>query len=459
MRYVRAVFFVLTATLAFLFVSAQASPLKTGAGAVAHNLCSSIFVSGLGEKETYDELVGGLIGPARLLVRYRVDRQRKTVDASMLFAHAHAVFTPGYGCRLMYPGDGPLPAADAKADEGGEASVGDSFAPAGAVETGNAALKAALDEAFDGPGARERRVKAVVIVKDGRVVAERYAPGFGVNTPVMSFSVAKSVTNALLGILVREGKVKMDAPAAVPEWQGAGDPKDPRAAITSDNLLRMESGLDAAETGSGFDPSSQMLYGTSDMGAFAAARPRRIAPATRWEYTSVDTLLLDRMMSRLIGGGPEGFRRFAESELFAPIGMSGVTLEFDGAGTFVGSSHVYAPARSFARLGVLFLNDGVAPDGRRILPEGWAAYSRRSTLGSNYGAGFWTNDGPSEGAAWRTAHGFPKDGYFASGDLGQRIYIVPSEHLVIARFGYTRGRNFGIEADVKLIAAAIAALK
>jgi CubicO group peptidase (beta-lactamase class C family) len=135
-------------------------------------------------------------------------------------------------------------------------------------------------------------------------------------------------------------------------------------------------------------------------------------PTTQWEYTSVDTLLLARMMSQVAGGGPAGFRRFAETELFAPIGMKNVTLEFDGAGTFIGSSHVYAPARAFARFGQLFLNDGVAADGRRVLPAGWAAYSRKSTLGSNYGSGFWTNDGPSEEAAWMAAHGFPKDGYF-----------------------------------------------
>jgi CubicO group peptidase (beta-lactamase class C family) len=428
--------------------------LKTGAGAVAHNLCSSIFISNLPERETYDELVGGLIGPARLMVHYRVDQSDKTVDAWMLLAHAHAVYAPGYGCRLAYLNDQSLPAI--VPGQQAEASPADSFAPPSLVQTQNSALKAALDEAFEGPGASKRHVKVIVIVKDGHVVAERYAPGFNVNTPVMSFSVAKSVTNALLGILVRQGKMTMNAPAPVPEWQ---QPNDPRARITPDNLLRMESGLDAAETGSGFDPSSQMLYDSSDMGAFAARRRLKIPPATRWEYTSINTLLLDRMIGDTIGGGPAGFRRFAENELFGPIGVRDVTLEFDGAGTFVGSSHVYAPARAFARLGLLFLNDGVAPDGRRVLPAGWAAYSRKSTLGSNYGAGFWTNDGPSEGAAWRVTHCFPKDGYFASGDLGQRIYIIPSEHLVIARFGYTTGRNFGIEADVGLIAAVIAALR
>jgi CubicO group peptidase (beta-lactamase class C family) len=116
--------------------------------------------------------------------------------------------------------------------------------------------------------------------------------------------------------------------------------------------------------------------------------------------------------------------------------MPNVTMEFDGAGAFVGSTWVYAPARAFARFGQLYVMDGIAPDGRRVLPEGWVAWSRRSTLGTSYGAGFWTNDGPSRLAANRVAGGFPKDGFFASGNLGQRIYIVPSQKLVVVRFGY-----------------------
>jgi CubicO group peptidase (beta-lactamase class C family) len=290
MRLVRWFFLVATVGISFILAtSAEIPPLKTGAGAVAHNLCSSIFVSGLPEKETYNDLVGGLIGPARLLVRYRVNRAAMSVDAWMLFAHAHAVFTPGSGCRLAYPGNQALP--EMVPGQRAEASPADSFAPPSQAQTQNAALKAALEGAFEGPGARKRHIKAIVIVKDGHVVAERYAPGFNVNTPAMSFSVAKSVTNALLGILVRQGKVMMSSPAPVPEWQ---QPNDPRARITPDNLLRMESGLDAAETGSGFDPSSQMLYDSRDMGSYAASRKLKIPTAARWEYTSIDTLLLDR---------------------------------------------------------------------------------------------------------------------------------------------------------------------
>ena len=447
-----------TATVSLLLLTLTAcgrtgSALVAGAGSAAHNLCSSMFVSGLPEEQTRDELVGSLLGPARHLLGVQVDQERRTVAASLLWVRAQARYTPGYGCRLIL-GSNQVPLIPQPAAE--EVAVEDGFAPPSVVESSNPALRAALARVFAaGPG-KPRRVKAVVIVKDSHVIAERYAPGIGIATPLMSFSVAKSVTNALLAILVRQGRVSMSAPALVPEWR---EPGDPRGSIRPDDLLRMVSGLDAAETGSGSDPASQMLYASNDMGAYSAARPLAQPPGTRWDYTSNNTLILDRMIGRVVGGGPAGLREFAQSQLFAPIGMSRVTVEFDGAGTFIGSSHVYAPARSWARFGWLYLNDGVTPGGQRILPEGWVAYSKRSTLGTPYGAGFWTNDGPSAEAAGRVARGFPRGGFYASGNLGQRIYIIPSERLVIVRFGYSAPPDFGMDADLTLIAAVIAASK
>ena len=146
---------------------------------------------------------------------------------------------------------------------------------------------------------------------------------------------------------------------------------------------------------------------------------------------------------------------FAERELFAPLGIRDVTMEIDGRGTFVGASYVWAPARSFARFAQLYLDDGVTRDGRRLLPEGWVAWSKRSTLGTGYGAGFFTNEGEDRVTAFRLRAGFPKDGFFASGTLGQRLYIVPSARLVVARFGYSRPPTFGIEDDLALIKAAV----
>jgi CubicO group peptidase (beta-lactamase class C family) len=429
--------------------------LRVASGLTAHSLCSAAFISGLDPQSTEDELVKpmlpGFVGP---LLRYHVDRTREIVDASVAgLVPSRAAFTQGFGCRLVID---PLIKSPQQVTPR-DASSPDSFAPPTQVSAEDPAINAALTLEFtEQPAKRPRFVKAIVIVKDGRVVAERYARGFTLDTPLLSFSVAKSFTNALIGILVRQSRLTIDQHIGAAEWQRAGDP---RAALVIDDLLRMDSGIDASETGTGFDPVSQMLYGKDDMAAFAARFPVKEPPRSEWEYTSANTLLLDRLLGTTVGGGAPGMRAFADKELYAPLHMDHVTMEFDGAGTFVGSAQVYATARDYARLGQLFLNDGIGPDGQRILPEHWVDYSRRSTLGSPYGAGFWTNDGPSPPAARRIASGFPKDGFFASGDRGQRIYIIPSEHLIIARFGYSPEPDFGIIEDLQLIDAAIRALR
>ena len=398
----------------------------------------------------FTDTVKPLASVAGPLLTYKVDREAMTVQASVLgLLGSKAAFHAGYGCRLEYADSIPVKPVEADARTAIESPT---------FETTNVAIRAALDRAFsEEPGQTPRQMRAIVIVKDGMIVGERYARGIGPNTPLPSYSVAKSVTNALLGILVRQGKLKMEVPAPVAAWRA---PNDPRSVITIDHLLRMESGLALAETGSGFDPVSRMLYLQNDMAAFAVAGTLGEAPATQWDYTSADTLVLSRIIGDTIGGGQRAFRQFARDQLFAPIGMRHVTLEFDGAGTQVGSTGMFAPARDWARFGQLFLNKGAAPDGSRVLPEDWVEYSRRSTLGSTYGAGFWTNDGPSEFAALRIKAGMPADSFFASGNRGQRIYIIPSEHLVVVRLGMThRPPDFDIAGDLHLVRDTIAALK
>lgn len=426
---------------------------RVGAGVAAHNLCSAVFVAGLDPEATMNELVKPIVGhPFDNWLRYRVDRASHSVETSMAsIFHARADFTPGYGCRLQFAHTPPAPAPRSILP----ATVQDGFAPPEPVTSGDAAINTALDQVFnEHAGQSTKDVKAVVIVKDGRVIVERYAPGFGVDTPLLSYSVAKSFTNALLGILVREGRLRADQPVGAPEWQGINDP---RAKLTIEDLLRMRSGLSVKEEANGFSPVAKMEYLHDDMAAFAAQYPLSSPIGKEWDYTSGNTLILDRLLGRTVGGGAAGMRNFAEKELLIPARLSGLTMEFDGSGVFMGASYVYAPARTFARFGQLYLDDGVAPDGRRVLPEGWVDWSRRSTLGSTYGAGFWTNDGSDDFTQWRVKKGFPKDGYFASGFLGQRIYIVPSAKLVIARFGYSQPPDFGIKDDLALIAATIQA--
>lgn len=424
--------------------------LRTGAGVAAHHVCSMTFVGGQDPLTTFRELVVPMIGDVGgALLTPHVLRQRVEVTGPFGGLLAAADYTPGYGCRLDLPGNRSL-AADATR----HAPRDDGFAPDRPVPSADPRLSAAIDRVFaERPGRAPKHVKAVVVVKDGRVVAERYAPGVDEHTPLISFSVAKSFTNAFLGVLARQDRVDVKAPLGAPEWH------DGRAAITIENLMRMSSGLDADESESAFSFVAKMEFLHADMAGLAAAQPAKEAPGTHWEYTSADTLLLDRKIGDLVGGGPSGMRDFARRELFDKLGMGDVTMEFDGRGTFVGSTYVYATARDYARLGQLYLEDGVAPDGTRLLPEGWVAWSRTSTLGSPYGAGFWTNDGPSDVAKMRVDGGFPKDGFFASGVMGQRIYVVPSQGIVVTRFGYSAPPTYGIEDDVGLIAAAIEAYR
>jgi CubicO group peptidase (beta-lactamase class C family) len=309
-----------------------------------------------------------------------------------------------------------------------------------AVQTDDPALKAALDHAFEETAQPpHRNTQAVIVVHKDRIVAERYAADVDLDTPLTGWSATKSVINALLGTLVQQGRLDINAPAPIAAW---ADPQDPRHAITVDQLLRMTSGLDMgqslkADLGTAFDPTAQMIFVEADTAAVAQGAALAHRPGTVWNYSNANTQLLSRIVRELAGGSAEATRAYAQRELFEKLGMRQVTLEFDAAGTPIGASHMWAPARDWARFGLLFLHDGVV-GGERILPAGWADYSAAPTAGSEaygYGAGFWTNRGEGAGARYRILGGMPADAYMARGSNGQYVVIVPSADLVIVRFG------------------------
>ena len=277
------------------------------------------------------------------------------------------------------------------------------------------------------------------------------------------WSATKSVINALIGIGVRQGRLDINAPAPIAAW---ADPRDPRHAITIDQLLRMTSGLDMgqslnADVSTAFDPSAHMIFVESDTAAVAERASLGHAPGTAWNYTNANTQLLSRIVREFAGGSAEATRTFAQRELFDKLGMRHVTLEFDAAGTPIGASHMWAPARDWARFGLLFLHDG-AVGGQRILPQGWADYSASPTAGAEtygYGAGFWTNRGEGAGARYRILGGMPADAFMARGSQGQYVVIVPSEDLVIVRFGPAWTPRDDMAAVNRLTREVIEALK
>lgn len=431
------------------------------AGFVSHQLCSATFVSQLEPETFYREAIAPSLSPVGFLASHHVDRDRNEVTASFAgLGEARAVYRGPLGCLVVHEPVSPTPVSMPASAP----SLLPAIAGSAPVEPTNPTVKAALDRAFEEtPNPPHRQTKAIVVVHDGRVIAERYAPGYGVDTPVIGWSATKSVTNALIGILVRQGKVSLSGPAPIAAWNG---PKDPRHAITVDNLLRMNSGLDigqslTASASDAFDPTTQMVFRERDMAAFAELAPLKAAPGTQWTYTNGNTLLLSRIVRDKSGGDVNTVLAFAHRELFDKLGMEHVTLEFDAVGTPIGSSHMLASARDWARFGLLYLNDGVV-GGQRLLPEGWVDYSATPTPGSErygYAAGFWTNRGDSDGARYRVKAGLPPDSFMARGAYGQYIIIVPSRRLVVARFGMAFTPRDDMDTVARLVADIVATIR
>jgi CubicO group peptidase (beta-lactamase class C family) len=431
--------------------------LRVATGYVAHNICSKTFVSGFDPQTVFAETIErDGIRRLRLLLRYHLDRAAKIVDASVagLFA-SRAAFHEGFGCVMLLGSEQPyLLRSDIEALKTPKAPpLLPEIAGPKLVEPPDPALKAALDHAFEESEAPPlRRTKAVVVMRDGIIIAERYADGVTIDTPLLGFSMTKSVINALIGIMTQQGLVSPSIPAPIPEWRAASDP---RHAIEVEHLLRMTTGLALDETNSGFDASSQMLYLHNDMAGFAVEAPPIAPPGTHWAYSSATTQLLARIIRDAVGG-PEQTLAYAWRELFNPLGMRDVTLEFDGAGTLQASTYMLASARDWARFGLLFLNDGVLA-GKRILHEDWVDFSAAATLDTDYGAGFWTNRSEHQHARARVHLGIPRDAFFASGDLGQRVVIIPSQQMVVVRLGDAAGPGGDIGSLARLVKEAIAA--
>jgi CubicO group peptidase (beta-lactamase class C family) len=431
--------------------------LRVATGYVAHNICSKTFVSRFDPQTVFAETAErDGIRRLRPLLRYHLDRTAKIVDASVagLF-ESRAAFHEGFGCVMLLGSQQTyLLRSDIEALKTPKAPpLLPEIAGPKAVEPADPALKAALDHAFEEPDAPPfRRTKAVVVVRDGIIIAERYADGVTIDTPLLGFSMTESVINALIGIMTQQGMVSPSIPAPIPEWRAASDP---RHVIEVEHLLRMTTGLALDETNSGFDASSQMLYLHNDMAGFAVKAQPIAPPGTRWAYSSPTTQLLARIIRDAVGG-PEQTLAYAWRELFNPLGMRDVTLEFDGAGTLQASTYMLASARDWARFGLLYLNDGVLA-GKRILHEDWVDFSAAATLDTDYGAGFWTNRSEHQHAKARVRLGVPRDAFFASGDLGQRVVIIPSQQMVVVRLGDSTHPAGDINGLARLVKEAIAA--
>ncbi len=421
---------------AVIYVGARADRLaRIGAGYKAKIACSEIFLA----RRDADEVVAGEFGgidPALDKIRLRVDLDAQETAAAgpFGFGRARAIYRDGYGCTLANGGRvRPLPARAPVAAAApwptarpvsGEALAWIDYA----------ALDYALTDAFENNDLNHR---AILVAVDGKLVDERYAEGFSETTPLLSWSMAKSVTSTLVGAAAERGLIDVNAPAPVPEWSG-----DARKDITWDDLLRMQSGLAFGEEYDAMRSDvNRMLFDMADSGALAAKNQALHAPGEAWHYSSGTTNLISKALRAALTQAGVDYHAFAREAVFNPIGATSFVMEPDASGTFIGSSFVYATARDWARLGQLYLQDGVW-DGERILRQSWADYVATPTEASNgeYGAHFWLN---RAGAAGRERYmkALPEAVYFMSGHEGQYVFIVPSKRMVIVRLGMTRGRQ------------------
>jgi len=379
-----------------------------GAAYKAKVLCSVVFGSGRAvDPDNLEEVSADSYRLMRLF-RWRVDHQARSVTASL------AGFPPR---TAVFRGDAGITAAPSTWQT----------APA------SPALDRVVAAAFLEPDRRRlRRTRAILVVQDGRIVAERYAPGFGEATRFAGWSMTKSVLGALVGVLVGEGRLSLRDVELMPGWRRP----DPRAAITLEDLLRMRSGLGFSEEYADLASDViEMLFNQDDAAAYAASRPLIATPGTEWSYSSGTTNILSAIVRRSIGDAD--YPSWPRRALFAPLGMQGALMEPDTSGTFVASSFMLATARDWARFGQLYLQDGVW-DGRRLLPEGWVSFGTTPTPQSPdgiYGAHWWLGLKPELGGGSAAAARLPPDTFFAVGHEAQVLTVIPSRRLVVVRLG------------------------
>jgi len=425
----------------------------TGTGFSAKNICSGHFISGFSPELILNQAllpIDAVFG----YISNQVDEENKLVRSRILGLFERvAIYHKSTGCQLLAIGDS---ASTSHTPIQYKQSLQAKIKPETGLSSNkisnniNPQIESILNNFFSSKEDSFRRTKSVLVWHKGAIIGEKYALGVNVETPLLSWSMAKSITNMLVGILVKKGQIDIHQATGLNEWND----KPQHQKITLDQLLRMSSGLEFNETyGIGSD-AAIMLSIAPSAGKYAANKPLEFPIDSHWSYSSGTSNIISLIIQRVISDDSQTYYQFAQKELFEPLGISSALLETDAEGTIIGSSYMYATTRDWARLGLLMLNDGQW-QGQRILPQGWVKYSTTASTTdwlNHYGAHFWLNYDPSDGKKPRVWPKLPKDTFYMSGFQGQRVVIIPSKQLVVVRMGFTTpGANNGVEqlvADV-----------
>jgi CubicO group peptidase (beta-lactamase class C family) len=437
------------------YVPPPGDSLEHHTSGFAKILCSAVFITGLDPADAAAN-VGGFTSPFETRAAVAdtvVDRQRQEVRLTLPSGVTLAAKKYGsQGCVTRPVGEDSvfftpsvvpvnLPPAETTPWPMGDVLPEEPF-PA---ELDMAGVAAALDTAFGGP---EAMTEAIVVTHMGRVIGERYGEGIDLRTPLESWSMGKSVTGALMGVLIHRGVYELWQSAPVPEWQGEGDP---RQQIRIGDIMRMSSGIRIrAPQDPDYDPSKgypdhvYLYTGRVNSFEYAATRPQQWPPNTVGRYRNTDPVLTNYLIRLGVEKLGEDYHAFPRRALFDKIGVRDAVLETDPYGNFLTQGYEFLSARDWARLGILYLQDGVW-NGERILPEGYAEYAR--TL-----APAWVADGrPTYGGAFQWVNGagsypVPKDATYFAGAGGQVTLMIPSHGLVVVRLGKYRGARAGGQA-------------
>ena len=421
--------------------------LSLVAGYKAMFTCSAIFNGGKAESDiVVDELKHIYAAYEPLLDdvgEAEIDREKKLVSVSFSadMPPRLSAWRDHLGCTALPQGADEtavkhLPRISLK-NEGAEVRhkpwpMGDALASS----KQDAALDPVVKAAFDGD--YKGRTSAVIVLKDGDIMAERYKPGHTKYTPQRTWSVAKSIAASVIGVAVKDELVDLDEETGLTAWSQKGDP---RQAITLENLLHMSSGLHTPIAGNRTD---QIYLGGGLVSHYTTRNPLEAPPGGRWNYSNNDTMLAMRTLREQMSHD-ERYWEYPFKKLLHKIGMYNTFLEMDWSGDYVMSSQVWTTARDLARLGQLYLNGG-AWDGEQILPEDWPAYV--TTLASDQPDGYENNPeapGRAYGAQfwlYKNYEGVPNDTYAALGNRGQFVIIIPSRNIIIVRRGYDYSGNY-----------------
>lgn len=405
---------------------------RVAVGYKTKTLCSGVFIS----KRTPESILGNdltedLPAPLQFIIDQIDTEVKEQATTGNLFnlVTRKAIFRPGLGCTLLVGSSeaqlrGQIDAIPPSAQvQSTELPKVDRLPP----EIDSVKLQEFVEATFAEKNPNNLpRTRALIVLYDGKIIAEQYAPSFSADTPLIGWSMTKSVTNALVGILVKEGKLSLQDQNLVPQWES-----DRRKEITLKQLLQMNSGLKFREyCEEPLADCPQMLFNAKNMAVYAENQPLIKEPGSDWDYASGTTNIISGIIRNAVGGTDIDYLTFPHRALFDRLGMSTAVIETDTANNFIGSSYMYATARDWARFGLLYLQDGVI-ENERILPEGWVEFSRTSATVANgrYGAHFWLMKN------YPQQKPLPQDLFIADGYQGQSVIIIPSKKLVLVRLG------------------------